>query len=441
MAINQLSTSNTFTDWLQATSSLIEVANSLTSNASGGLIANSSIFIQGEGASLNVRTLANINTLQANTANIGNTRFRESNVNIQLDLTVGRNLSTVSIYANEIYQKGANLLPLIQKVQPAYDHANAGFIHANSGFIKTNSAYDSVNAAFIHANSGFIQTNAAFDHANSGFIQANSAFVHANFGFTQTNTAYTQTNAAFITANSGFIQTNAAFDHANSGFIQANTSFARTNAAFNHANSGFIQANAAFDHANSGFIQANAAFNSANAAFIRANNSLDANNGGIVTGNVIVRSSVGIKVENDILQDAIILKGRNGGTSSYSATLVPDTLTSNVTVTIPGENFTVGFRNIPSAGDKAFYTLQVSDVGKYIKVAGAITIPNNTFSENDVVTLYNNTSTSKTIACDIAVAYIAAFDTDVSSVSLSPRGIATILFTTSNSCVIMGNAI
>jgi len=70
MAINQLTTANTFQEWLTATSNLIAVANNLTDNTNGGFIANSSIFVEGAGASLNVRTLANINTLQANTFNL-----------------------------------------------------------------------------------------------------------------------------------------------------------------------------------------------------------------------------------------------------------------------------------------------------------------------------------------------------------------------------------
>lgn len=72
MAINQLSTANTFQEWLTTTSLLVATANALTDNTNGGLIANSSIFVQGSSASLNVRTLANINTLQANTGNIAN---------------------------------------------------------------------------------------------------------------------------------------------------------------------------------------------------------------------------------------------------------------------------------------------------------------------------------------------------------------------------------
>lgn len=87
MAINQLSTANTFQEWLITTSALVSVANNLTDNTNGGFVANSSIYIEGVNpvtgfptASLNVRTHANINTLRANTGNIANIDFASGNI-------------------------------------------------------------------------------------------------------------------------------------------------------------------------------------------------------------------------------------------------------------------------------------------------------------------------------------------------------------------------
>lgn len=80
MAINQLSTANTFQEWLTTTATLVAVANNLTDNTNGGFVANSSIFIEGAAASLNVRTLANINTLRANTANISNISLESGSI-------------------------------------------------------------------------------------------------------------------------------------------------------------------------------------------------------------------------------------------------------------------------------------------------------------------------------------------------------------------------
>ena len=96
MAIDQISTANTFEEWLTTTSTLVAVANNLTNNTGGGFVMNSSIFIEGSEASLNVRTLANINTLRANTANIANVLFLDSDVTIPRDLTVGRNANVIA---------------------------------------------------------------------------------------------------------------------------------------------------------------------------------------------------------------------------------------------------------------------------------------------------------------------------------------------------------
>jgi hypothetical protein len=105
MAINQLSTANTFQEWLTTTAALVAVANNLTNNTNGGFLANSSIFIEGVGASLNVRTLANINTLRANTANISNISLLNGNINgngtiTMKDANVWGNIASVNTTAN-----------------------------------------------------------------------------------------------------------------------------------------------------------------------------------------------------------------------------------------------------------------------------------------------------------------------------------------------------
>jgi hypothetical protein len=100
MAIDQISTANTFEEWLTTTSTLVAVANNLTDNTGGGFYANSSIFIEGSAASLNVRTLANINTLRANTANLANVLFFNDDVTIPRDLLIGRNANLIANIAS-----------------------------------------------------------------------------------------------------------------------------------------------------------------------------------------------------------------------------------------------------------------------------------------------------------------------------------------------------
>ena len=109
--------------------------------------------------------------------------------------------------------------------------------------------------------------------------------------------------------------------------------------------------------------------------------------------------------------------------------------------TVDGTN-SVGFRDVPAVGTKTTaYVLAVGDVGKYVQIGsgGSIEIPNSTFSEGDVVSLFNNTTGDITVTCTITTAYIAGTDEDKATVTLATRGVATILFISGTVCVIGGN--
>ena len=182
------------------------------------------------------------------------------------------------------------------------------------------------------------------------------------------------------------------------------------------------------------------------------------------------RAANAIRSEVASTQDAVVLAGRAGGTSSYAVTLTPTTLSASRTmtlpdanttvpvfsqvitfsgpsaartVTLPDENFTVGFRNVPQSGSAktTSYSLVTGDVGKFIEVgaSGSITIPDATFAAGDVVSIFNNTTGNITITCTITTAYIAGTDADKASVTLATRGVATILFISGTVCVISGN--
>ena len=156
------------------------------------------------------------------------------------------------------------------------------------------------------------------------------------------------------------------------------------------------------------------------------------------------RASNAIRSEAASTQDAIVVAGRAGGTSSYALTLTPATLSASRTVTLPdgGGNYTLGYLNIPAVGTKTgSYTLATADVGKYVQVgtSGSITIPDTTFAEGDIISIFNNTTGNITITCSIATAYIAGTDSDKATMTLATRGVATILFISSTVCVVSGN--
>lgn len=67
------------------------------------------------------------------------------------------------------------------------------------------------------------------------------------------------------------------------------------------------------------------------------------------------RAANAVRSEAASTQDAVVLAGRAGGTSSYAATLTPTTLTGNVTLTLPDASGTVALTsNIPNAYSNAF---------------------------------------------------------------------------------------
>ena len=203
-------------------------------------------------------------------------------------------------------------------------------------------------------------------------------------------------------------------------------------------------------------VDVNAAFNQANSAFIRANNSLNANNGGTLTGNLVVWNS---NVSVNVVGTSVFSVYPQGfpviGTSSVSnitgAVRISGGLgvAGNVYATglYDGQNSfkRVGYINIPDQGagvpKTSNYTLALGDIGEYVRVGtgGSITIPDAVFDAGDAIMIFNDTSGSITITCSITTAYIAGTDSDKATVSLATRGIASILFISGTVCVIMGN--
>jgi hypothetical protein len=103
----------------------------------------------------------------------------------------------------------------------------------------------------------------------------------------------------------------------------------------------------------------------------------------------------------------------------------------------------VGYLNIPLSGIKtASYTLVAGDVGKFIELgtSGTVVVPASVFATGDAISIFNNTSA--TISCDCSAItdfYKGGTDTDISTFSVTTRGVATILFITATRAVVTGN--
>lgn len=110
MAINQLSTSNTFQQWLVSTQSLIAVANNLTDGIGGTFYANTNMVVDGD---LTV------------TGNITLDAVGYNDLNVAGNLVVGgdASISTLSGSANTA---------IYANISYAFVHANAAFAAANT---------------------------------------------------------------------------------------------------------------------------------------------------------------------------------------------------------------------------------------------------------------------------------------------------------------------
>jgi hypothetical protein len=110
--------------------------------------------------------------------------------------------------------------------------------------------------------------------------------------------------------------------------------------------------------------------------------------------------------------------------------------------TVDGTN-AVGFRNIPNSGAKtSSYTLVVGDVGKFIELGtgGSVVVPASVFAAGDAISIFNNTSASISCTCSaVTDVYKGGTDTDISSFSVTTRGVATVLFITATRAVVTGN--
>ena len=184
------------------------------------------------------------------------------------------------------------------------------------------------------------------------------------------------------------------------------------NVAYRIANTPSYTANSAASYANSAFLHANAAFTSSNTKATSAAPTF--------SGNLTL----------------------TGSTSGF-AHIQPPAIAGGAQLTLPNTTSTLGFINIPPVGQKILaYTLSTLDVGKFVEQSnanGIITIPTSTFSSGDAVSLFNNTNTSLTISCTGLTAFTPGNNSSKTSVNVSVRGVASVLFISSSVCVITGS--
>ena len=159
--ITNLTTSNTFLQWLTASQSVISSLNSLREGGvANTYVVNTSIEIAGD---LVVSGNLTLDAIGFNDLNVA------GNTVINGTLTVGGNTSLDNTYVTYGNFQTSNVTLMVGAANTAV-YAN---ITAVSGFAASAGSY--ANSAFIHANSSYIDANSAAVYANGAFTAANSA--------------------------------------------------------------------------------------------------------------------------------------------------------------------------------------------------------------------------------------------------------------------------
>lgn len=132
------------------------------------------------------------------------------------------------------------------------------------------------------------------------------------------------------------------------------------------------------------------------------------------------------------------IKLQGNASGAGTATLQSPNISTTITQTLPTlDGSTLGYLNIPVSSTSG--TLVAADVGKVVSISAGIIIPASVFVAGDAVSIFNNTSGTLTITCSAVTAKIAGSDTTVTSATLAIRGVCTVLFYATGSCVLTGN--
>lgn len=227
MAILQISTSNTFAQWLSTTQQLVEKYNFFEANANvvfstANTVANTNTYIQ---------------TFVSDSTNTINVLIANATVNVTTAQSVGyANVVSIqsSAYSNVAAAQSVAYANVITVQSNAY--ANVNTIYGSAVTLSI-LVQDKSNTTNTTAQTVFDYVETAFDTANTSNTIANEALVTAQLAFDIANNALSNVEIQAIAIS--------AYSHANGAFDTANNSGNTAQAAYTHANSAFNTANIA----------------------------------------------------------------------------------------------------------------------------------------------------------------------------------------------------
>jgi hypothetical protein len=187
-----------------------------------------------------------------------------------------------AVYADALYDNGVRITV---GASNAFDKANGAFDKANAANVLAQSAYDSGNSTLTYATAGFNKANAAnvlaqsaYDSGNSTNTLTVSSYNKANAANVLAQSAYDSGNNTMTYATAGFNKANAANVLAQSAYDSGNNTLTYATSGFNKANAANVLAQSAYDSGNSTLTYATAGFDKANAANVLAQSSYDKGN-------------------------------------------------------------------------------------------------------------------------------------------------------------------
>ena len=349
------------------------------------------------------------------TINVAGSLLTAAVRNSILTINQGDNIIFSTDIINDSFSISANLTPVFQIANAAFDYANtlSGGIDITAVYNEANAAYTVANAAFNAANNAVTDFSPAFNRANSAFDKANSANVLAyntgigansytnisvesanNYAGLMANAAnsYAASLTPDLTAANNYagVMANSANAYAGSVGISANNyagymanaanAYAASltpdlSPAFNKANAAYTIANSAFDYANGIGTYESASYTVANAAFDKANsaNALAYNTG---IGANAYTNSVSISSNN---YAGYMANAANAYAASLTPDLSPAFNKANSAYTVANASFDKANNALANVSGTVFNgNLIVSNaviVGQTTLANGSITLP------------------------------------------------------------------
>ena len=119
-----------------------------------------------------------------------------------------------------------------------------------------------------------------------------------------------------------------------------------------------------------------------------------------------------------------------------------ETTAAGVTVTGTVTDSKGELRNVILNAQGSDYTLVAADAGKFIRrTGGNVTIPDDIFATGNMVTILNDASSSMTITAGAGFSLYNTADATTGSRTLAGRGMATILFNSTEQGYVSGSGI